>query len=148
MTTIERDRLIVVELGFEYLGSGINSISYRDPITADRYTVDMANFFFLIWDKAKEKDWWDEFWDFVYEKAADEYLKATDNRFPLHPGYFWQVYFAGLLHPGKSLIDPGCFADTLAEFLRQRAKESKPSKAADDFIAAAKTVMGKGEKGK
>ena len=87
----KRDRLLIEKLlGYEYLGSGINEVTYREPLTAARCTVDMANFFFLLWNRAQEKEWWNDF------------LRRYEP-------WNWEI-----------LISPGGLADALAEFLEDR----------------------------
>ena len=102
MSNEKRDRLLIEKLlGYEYLGSGINDVTYRAPLTAARCTLDMANFFFLLWNRAKGKEWWPEFID------------SCTHSYKTGIGGGIEADFEFIVHPDR-------FADALAEFLEGR----------------------------
>ncbi len=83
MTKEERDKLLLFELAPEFKWTKWKA---------------MPNWckFGLLWDRAKEREWWDEF------------CKASPHKAWIIP--------IGLIHPDR-------FADALAEFLTQRKEK-------------------------
>lgn len=74
--------------------------------------------FFVVWEWAREQDWWNNFWNDIFCNADDEYEEKTGVS--IHHGYFWQKYLAAIFGNDKCLINPNRFADAVAQYLGWR----------------------------
>ncbi len=125
----ERDRVIVEELGgcWHECGEtpnmacpkcGETSINfggwYINPVSLN---IDLStpNGFFWVWDKAKDREWWPDFWNWVFDKECDAYFNRTGEE--MAQDYFWGKIFTGEFGKDESLIHPGRFAEALFNFL-------------------------------
>ena len=60
--------------------------------------------FFWMWDRLQEKEWVGDFWDWIYDKAHDQYFSLTGKKMP--QAWYWMTRFTGELRKENNLINP------------------------------------------
>jgi hypothetical protein len=103
MTKEERDRLLLIELS-----PGFKWPTWRAMPKWCRFG--------LMWNEAQKKEWWPDFWEWVYEKEFNKYAIRTQGQ-NMSQDYFWGKIFTGDYGEENSLIHLDRLADALAEFL-------------------------------